>query len=100
MKQCVLVLNFYIHRYGDLIENDSYYSDVFSTLKKAVAEGKWWLDRKIQDLYQESGYCTQREDSLTIEDMIKDKAIYWFILIISIISSNNISKTTIFTSIL
>lgn len=74
----------YSHRYGDLIENDSYYSDVFSTLKKAVAEGKWWLDRKIQDLYQESGYCTQREDSLTIEDMIKDKAIYYYFKVTSL----------------
>lgn len=35
-----LQVSAYSYRYGDLIENDSYYSEVFSTLKKAVEKLK------------------------------------------------------------
>lgn len=33
-------------RFGELIERDSFYSEVFSSLDKAVEEGKLWLKKK------------------------------------------------------
>ncbi len=65
-------------RYGELIENNSYYSDVFSTLKKAINEGKDFLERRIRILYENSGYCVaEDENPLTIQDMINDGEIYY-----------------------
>ena len=67
----------YNTRFGDLIERDSFYSGVYGTLKKAVEEGLWFINRRFKDIYQQSDYCTNEKDSLTLEDMIEDKMIYY-----------------------
>ena len=37
-------------RFGELIERDSFYSEVFSSLDKAVEEGKLWLKKRLKFL--------------------------------------------------
>ena len=37
-------------RFGELIERDSFYSEVFSSLDKAVEEGKSWLKERLKFL--------------------------------------------------
>ena len=39
-------------KYGDLIERDSFYSNVHGTLKKSVEDGLCWLNNRLQDLLQ------------------------------------------------
>lgn len=67
----------YSTRYGDLVERDSYYSGVYSTMKRAVEEGMRFINKKFKDIYQQSDYCTKEKDSSTLEDMIKDDMIYY-----------------------
>ena len=60
-------------RYGDLVERDSFYSNVHSTLKKSIEDGLCWLNHRLKDLYQQSDYCTQDEKSLTLQDMLENE---------------------------
>ncbi len=64
-------------RYGELIEKDSFYTEVYSNLEKAIEKGKEWLANKINHIYEESGYCTKGKDSLTLKDMFDDEEIYY-----------------------
>lgn len=64
-------------RFEDLIERDSFYSNVHSTLKKSIEEGLHWLNNRLKDLYQQSDYCTQDEKSLTLQDMLENEEIYY-----------------------
>lgn len=63
-------------RYGDLIERDSFYSNVHGTLKKAVEDGLCWLNNRIQDIYQESDYCNKKNE-FAIKDMLENGEIYY-----------------------
>ena len=70
-----LEIEVYNSRYGDLIERDNFFNGVYSTLEKAVSEGKNWLDKRLQDIYQNSDYCTKEKDTLTLQDMLDDEII-------------------------
>ncbi len=65
----------YNNCYGNLIDRDSFYSGVYSTLEKALEEGKWFINKRFKDIYEQSDYCTNEEDTLTLEDMLKDDMI-------------------------
>ena len=67
----------YNNRYGVLIDRDSYYTGVYSTLEKAVDEGLCFINKRFKDIYQQSDYCTNEEDTLTLEDMFKDDMIFY-----------------------
>lgn len=64
-------------RYGDLIERDSFYSNVHGTLKKSIEDGVCWLKNRMTDIYQESDYCIQNENSKTLQDMLDSGEIYY-----------------------
>ena len=63
-------------KYGDLIERDSFYSNVHGTLKKSVEDGLCWLNNRLQDIYQESDYCNKKNE-FTINDMLDNGEIYY-----------------------
>lgn len=65
----------YNNSFGDLVERDSYYSGVYSTIEKAIEEGKWFIDRRFKEIYQQSDYCTNEKDTSSLEDMLKDDVI-------------------------
>lgn len=66
----------YSTRFGELQEKNSHESGVYSTIENALGRGKEWLEERINYLYKDSSYCT-KENSLTLQDMIKDEMIYY-----------------------
>ena len=72
-----LIVKAHSTRYGNLIELDNNYTNVYSTLDRAVEVGTNWLRNKIKRLYEESNYCTREKDTLTIQDMLDENEIYY-----------------------
>lgn len=62
----------YSNIYDSLVEKDSYYSGVYGTMKKAVEEGKWFLERRFKDIFENSNYCTKEDKDYTYEDLLND----------------------------
>lgn len=71
-----LEIEAYNTRFGDLRERNSFYSDVFSSLERALEEGKYNLKKIMYNIYENSEYCT-KENSLTLEEMLQDECIYY-----------------------
>lgn len=62
----------YTDQYGSLVEKDSYYSNVHGTMKRAVEEGKRFLERRFKDIFENSSYCTKEDKDYTYEDLLND----------------------------
>lgn len=71
-------------RYGLLIEKDPLCSDILFTHKQAHEKGVDYLRSSIHRLYETSDYCAHEEDSLTIEDFIKDRQVYYRFTVLEI----------------
>jgi len=74
----------YSREYGELKEKHSNKTGVYSTLEKALEEGKEFLERRFKRIYEGSNYCTQDKDSLKLEDMLRDDEIYYLLQITEI----------------
>jgi hypothetical protein len=75
MKVYHLKVQAYSNMYGELIERDSFFSEVYSNLDKAVENGRIWIKNKIQELYEKSDYCVNGKNTLTMKDFLDDNKV-------------------------
>ena len=70
-----LIVEAHSTRYGELREPRSEYSDIFMSHEEAYAEGKRVLTQKIESLYEDSDYCTNKDNGSTLADFLKDNMV-------------------------